>query len=63
MQQPKQPEKTSLPHEQTDLFTTQPTKRLSSSESKVHSLELGNLTGYVCIKIMQLCARHKGFWF
>lgn len=39
-------EQTSLPHEQTDLFP-HPSKRLSSSESKVHSLEQNQLTAYV----------------
>lgn len=47
VQQPRT-EQTSLSHEQTDLFP-QTSKRLSSSESKVHSLELNQLTGYVSI--------------
>lgn len=40
------PEQTSMVQDHTDLFSSQ-SKPLSSSESKVPSLELGQLTAYV----------------
>lgn len=53
-----EPEQTPMVQDQTDLFSQQ-TKQLSSSDRKVHSLELGNLTAYVSIRLIELALKKK----